>query len=548
MATSSTPAQTESFIDDLEDGQTYTLHVLYHDKNRAKSTKSHGKNHERFMNRYTIKSVFDEECSRKLLNTKSRSELVHLYTYDHENLTNEELLELANELKDSPDVKTVHFTRKPVRKRLDFRDVDETTTDSLSSSTPKKPLEPKLTSRPKNNSTPSFKSLQDYLFNENNSGLDVDRAHSVTQGEFIRIHHVDFGLQELHENFNQSNITIVSNRKCDPNKWDSNHGTASSGLICANNGDRGIVGIAPKCEYFFYDTDSIHLAVANARPGDIVSIEMQFEVGKDLAPATYSALNYRYIKSLVEDNVVTIFSAGNGGKNINNYFKMPDDNSDSTGIMCCAITQNAERIWFSNYNYYKAIAARGEDITTTGYGDLQGDDRNSLKAYTRVYGGTSAAQPQLAGCLGLIQSLYYKCNHEYLNTDEIYNTIADYGLDRSRLGIGYVPRVLKTCLNLGRVYSSRTMINHLAKDDSYFVSQMKLYGILNISFYNSSFMEEFDLPKIPPNGKYIVFKNFGDEAVLINYDDINGNTMTATLSRHANIVLQSKDAGYEIVK
>ena len=204
--------------------------------------------------------------------------------------------------------------------------------------------------------TPNFQPLQTYLqpVSDTIKGINVLSVWENGEiGQAATVRHLDFGVYRDHENL-KGNINVVHSR---PETEDCNHGTASTGCIVAANKTFGVAGIAHGSDFYFYDTGDIELIIRDAMPGDIVSLDIQLEVGgSKLVPMITDRNWWDWIYSLTQNGVVVILAAGNGGLdlsiksgNINQY-----GDSGSTLIGACA-HNDGSRCGFSNYNHPSSL-------------------------------------------------------------------------------------------------------------------------------------------------------------------------------------------------
>lgn len=114
---------------------------------------------------------------------------------------------------------------------------------------------------------------------------------------------------------------------------------------------------------------------------------------------------------------------------------------------------NGHRLGFSNHNLHTSLNSWGENVTTTGYTNLQylpGNKRN----YTRSYNGTSSATPLVSGALALIQSYIKLKYHKYLNCTQIATLVRSSGFTIGELqGVGTRPNVANAFKLVDRLFS-----------------------------------------------------------------------------------------------
>ncbi|KER03471.1 S8 family serine peptidase [Photorhabdus temperata] len=296
--------------------------------------------------------------------------------------------------------------------------------------------------------TPDFSYLQGYLDEYN--GMNIRNAWATGyKGQGITVHHLDFGVYRNHEDL-VGNITVINSR---PETQDCNHGTASTGCIAAKNNEFGVTGIAHECHFRFYDIDDFDRIIYSFSPGDIISLNIQIVANNRYYPFTYIKSNWQKIKSCVDAGAIIIFSAGNGGINLAYDFTFPNY-GDPGGIMIGACTSiNGYRLGFSNHNLHTSLNSWGENVTTTGYSNLQrlpGNNRN----YTRSYNGTSSATPLVSGALALVQSYAKLKYHRYFNCSQIATLIKNSGFSTGELqGMGSRPNVANAFKLIDRLFS-----------------------------------------------------------------------------------------------
>jgi len=221
-----------------------------------------------------------------------------------------------------------------------------------------------------------------------------------------------------------------------------NHGTAVLGLVRAIRNDRGVTGVAPSCVVrqvatFGLGTAAAIRLAADALPaGGILLIEWQRpgpgSTGLGSAgflplewwPDDFAAVAYATAKG-----VIVVEPAGNGSVSLDDDFydtpapgfpptwKNPFDRSQAD---CGAILVGAgapppgthgndrgpdrARMAFSNVGSSLDVQGWGAELTTLGYGDLQGGPTEDVW-YTDAFGGTSGAAALVAGVVASLQGM-----------------------------------------------------------------------------------------------------------------------------------------------
>jgi hypothetical protein len=221
-----------------------------------------------------------------------------------------------------------------------------------------------------------------------------------------------------------------------------NHGTAIVGLVRAIRNDRGVTGVAPACTIRTVATfglgtaAAIRLAADALPPGGILLIEWQRPgpgstgVGSagflplEWWPDDFAAIAYATAK-----NVIVVEPAGNGSVSLDDpLYDTPAPGFPTTWknpfkrtqADCKAILVGAgapppgthghdrgpdrSRLAFSNVGASIDVQGWGAELTTLGYGDLQGGPNEDVW-YTDTFGGTSGAAALVAGVLASLQGM-----------------------------------------------------------------------------------------------------------------------------------------------
>lgn len=327
---------------------------------------------------------------------------------------------------------------------IDCRDGFATSIDRFRQAIDHAPLlntpQPEPSKKPKTSTTkPDFSARQGYLCPAP-EGVDAYYAWRFLggRGNCIRIIDCEWGWEFGHEDLwrNQGGVVIGTNHT------DTNHGTAVLGEFSGDRSGYGIVGIcgdamASAASFLTIPTaDVIRQAADRLGPGDIILLEIHRSgpgasgAGQDgyIAiewwPDDFAAIQYA-----VARGIIVVEAAGNGARDLDNpIYETPQfgfpawwsnpfnlANPQSGAVVVGAGAPppgthgndhgpDRSRLDFSNYGSRVDAQGWGREVTTTGYGDLQGgSDRNLW--YTDRFSGTSSASPIVVGALGSIQGI-----------------------------------------------------------------------------------------------------------------------------------------------
>ncbi|MDJ0588494.1 MAG: S8 family peptidase [Pleurocapsa sp. MO_226.B13] len=285
--------------------------------------------------------------------------------------------------------------------------------------------------------TPNYTSRQGYL-NSAPEGIDAHYAWTLSggRGRGVGIIDIEGAWRFTHEDLSQNQGGIVGGTPSTDLGW-RNHGTAVIGEFGADVNSFGCTGIAPDANVRgvsifggLGSAGAIHQAANLSKPGDIVLIELQRTGPRnrylplEFWPDDFAAIRYATVKG-----VIVVEAAGNGGENLDNPFynnrpngfpnswKNPFNpvNPSSGAVMVGAGApppgthgrdhgSDRSRLSFSNYGARLDVQGWGREVTTCGYGDLQGGGSENLW-YTDRFSGTSSASPIVVGALACVQGV-----------------------------------------------------------------------------------------------------------------------------------------------
>jgi hypothetical protein len=292
--------------------------------------------------------------------------------------------------------------------------------------------------------TSDFTARQGYL-DAAPGGIDARFAWTKPGGggAGVRIVDVEGAWRFSHEDLTQNQGGVIGGTPPDDRGW-RNHGTAVIGEFSGDRNSFGVTGICPDANLraisFFGGTGTagaIRQAADALGPGDIILIELhragpRFNFEPRLDQLGYIAVewwpdDFDAIRYATSRGVIVVEAAGNGAEDLDDplYSVRPDDfpsdwsnpfnraNRDSGAILAGAGAPppgthgenhgpDRSRLDFSNYGALLDAQGWGREVTTCGYGDLQGGSNEDLW-YTDHFSGTSSASPIVVGALGCVQ-------------------------------------------------------------------------------------------------------------------------------------------------
>ena len=298
--------------------------------------------------------------------------------------------------------------------------------------------------------SPDFTGRQGYLANSPD-GVNAGFAwsqHGGT-GTGVQIIDIEFSWNLTHEDLIHQNVPIYGGAPRRGDVAGRNHGTAVVGVTSGGDNGFGITGICPDSTVRTVTNvggssgaEAIQTAAEMLNPGDILILEMhragpRFNFKSRSDQAGYIAvewwpLDLAAIKYAVKRGIVVVEAAGNGGEDLDaalydagpkypysfpptwrNPFGRSSDDSGAILVGAGAPSPGTHgrnhgparsRLDFSNYGGLLDAQGWGQEVTTCGYGDLQGGQDENLW-YTDKFAGTSSATPIVAGVLACVQGV-----------------------------------------------------------------------------------------------------------------------------------------------
>jgi hypothetical protein len=364
-------------------------------------------------------------------------EMPDLSIFYHVDAPEERLDELAAKLAKQPTIEAA-YVKPPLELAVVEADVD-VRPSRAAVSTLINNMQPAMVDAPP--ATPSFVARQIYL-DAAPAGIDARYAWTLSGGGGAGVQVIDceWGWQFTHEDLRQNLGGLVAGT----GSADTNHGTAVLGEISGDRNTIGITGIAPDAQisavaFSMPSATAIRTAADRLRPGDIMLLEihrpgprLNFAARDDQRgyiaiewwPDDWAAIRYATSRG-----VIVVEAAGNGAENLDDaiYNTRPagfpttwSNPFNRANPQCGAVIVGAgapppgthsrdwgpdrSRLDFSNYGACIDAQGWGREVTTTGYGDLQGG-ANADIWYTDQFAGTSSASPIVVGALACVQGV-----------------------------------------------------------------------------------------------------------------------------------------------
>ena len=294
--------------------------------------------------------------------------------------------------------------------------------------------------------TPDFGSRQGYL-EAAPGGVEARWAWTQAggRGRGVRIIDIEGAWRFTHEDLTGNQGGVVGGTMSTDIGW-RNHGTAVLGEFSGDVNSVGIVGIASDAVVSAISifggvgsAGALNAAASRLGPGDVILIELhragpRFNFATRNDQRGYIAIewwpdDFVAIRNAVNRGIIVIEAAGNGAENLDDaIYQAPGPgfpsgwtnpfrrvNRDSGAIMVGAGAPppgthgrshgaDRSRLDFSNFGALIDVQGWGREVTTAGYGDLQGGTNEDLW-YTDTFSGTSSASPIVVGVAAALQGM-----------------------------------------------------------------------------------------------------------------------------------------------
>ena len=365
--------------------------------------------------------------------TRYETQLPDLSTFYRVEAANDRLEEIATQLRRTPGVAGAYIKPGAQPAAVEMADAQQLV-GALNA------MKPLAADAPP--ATPDFTARQLYL-DAAPGGVDARYAWTVPggRGVGVRVIDVEGAWQFAHEDLTQNQGGAVGTPSTDVG-W-RNHGTAVIGEIGGDGNAFGITGISPDAHVRgvsifggLGSAGAIRKAADLLSAGDIILIELHRPgpratgvgqvgyIAMEWWPDDFAAIRYA-----VDKGIVVVEAAGNGGENLDDPvyntpaagfpadWRNPFNRTlrDSGAVLVGAGAPppgthgrdhgpDRSRLGFSNYGQAVDAQGWGREVTTAGYGDLQGGADEQLW-YTDTFSGTSSASPIIVGALACVQGV-----------------------------------------------------------------------------------------------------------------------------------------------
>lgn len=347
--------------------------------------------------------------------------------------------------------------------------------------------------------TLDFHLRQGYRLPAANFGVDADYANSIPGGLGQDIVFIDVETNWIltHEDFTINHPGLPLNdlsQQMYRGGNDGNHGTATLGVIFADDDDVGVRGIAPLSTGFVVTHSPAGnrnngAAIAHAatflEAGDVLVMEMQVRnqlctdgtIDIEWAPSECEQAVYDEVKIATARGIIVVAAAGNGYTNLDDPAfrvceQVPggpvggcfDRNFRDSGAIIVGAGKSAgapvplERLNFSNYGVRVDVQGWGDGVTTTGSGgtgmppDWDGGmvPPDPDQFYTFTWGGTSSATAIVSGAVTSLQGVCFENFGYKMNGIEMRDLLVRTGTPQRGLEhIGPLPDLKSAIYDLG---------------------------------------------------------------------------------------------------
>lgn len=374
--------------------------------------------------------------------------------------------------------------------------------------------------------TPNYFQNQTYI--QANPGVNMQYAwNQGVTGQGVRVRDIEYGMSVTHEELTDpkfSNQLSISSL-VDPSWLD--HGTATAGVVAANNGTYGVTGmqhgisefkVFPEYTTIGYNRlFAVNSAINQSVAGDVILYEMQTggvnstTNSPNYVPAEYVNSIWDATKAATTAGIHIVAAAGNGGQNLDSAaYSSYMNRGDSGALMVGAGSNNTthSRLNFSTYGQRVNVQGWGMGVLTSGYGDYAMLANDPNQSYT-MFSGTSSATPVVASCVIALLSRAKASNYN-LSPIEIRTILTKTGIAQGG----------NTSTNIGPLPNMMAAFNYL---DNYLLSNNKVDAIPINVYPNPVNYELFvTFPLEFSNNEITIFDTVGRQVYITK--DYESNT------------------------
>jgi subtilisin family serine protease len=323
--------------------------------------------------------------------------------------------------------------------------------------------------------TPDFSGQQGYALPPATGIGRLDTLkHPGGDGKDVTIADVEYSWLFGHEDLQlKPEKAILGDRTPIDPFGDTNHGTAVLGILGARDNGKGVTGLAPKAtlraspantDVGFDVAFAIGVATGALKKGDVILIEQQAPVcggacGGDqvgCGPVEFFQSTFDAIKAATAKGIIVVEAAGNGSVNLDGpacggLFNRAVRDSGAI-IVGAGSAVGRSRLSFSSFGSRLDVQGWGEQVATTGYGDLF-DTGTRRKQYTATFGGTSSASPIVTGAVAMIQGALKGKRLAVAKPKEMRQTLTKTGQPQG--GVALIGPLPDTAKALNRLLKAR---------------------------------------------------------------------------------------------
>lgn len=294
--------------------------------------------------------------------------------------------------------------------------------------------------------TPDFSDRQGYLADAP-EGIGISAASKIPggRGEGVNVTDIEGSWRFTHEDLLANASGVVGGTPIDDLGW-RNHGTAVLGVIGGDANEFGVTGIAPATDLSAVSifptrqmgsSRAIDTAARKLKRGDIMLIELHRPGPKATGAGQHGFIALEWwpddfiaLRQATRKGIIVVEAAGNGAQNLDDpvydnalaafppWWRNPfrrEGGYDSGAVLVGAGAPppgthgnnhgpDRSRLGFSNYGACVDAQGWGREVTTCGYGNLQGGNDED-RWYSDSFSGTSSASPIVVGSLAVAQGI-----------------------------------------------------------------------------------------------------------------------------------------------